>query len=70
MADKLKDPFVEWLNKWKWRLEQTTLFFFLVIHLIFVLFIGLSALVQHACKLTDELQNIPSQEESTDKTKH
>jgi hypothetical protein len=70
MADELKDPFVEWLNKWKWRLEQTTIFFILVMHLIFVIFIGFSALVQHACKLANELQNIPVVEESTDKTKH
>lgn len=57
-----KDPFVDWIIRWRRRLEQTAFFLFIVLDLSLILFIGLSLLVQHYCKFRDELQNIPTVE--------
>lgn len=62
MKNVEKDPFVEWINRWRRRLEQIGLFLFIVLDLSLILFIGLSLLVQHYCKFRDELQNIPTVE--------
>lgn len=70
MKNEERDPFVVWIKRWKQRLEQTAFFLFIVLDLALILFIALSLLVQHFCKLTEELQNIPTAEAPANKTVH
>lgn len=62
MRNEEKDPFVDWIKRWRRRFEQIAFFLFIVLDFSLILFFGLSILVQHYCKFRDELQNIPTVE--------
>jgi len=51
MDDQKPDAFVDFLNKWKVRVEQLAFFIFLVLHLLLIQLVGLSLLVHHINRL-------------------
>ena len=71
MEYREKDSFTDGLAKWRWRLEQTTLFIFLVLDLLLILCIGFSLLVSHLHKIKHDLQQpVPAVEIPIERNSH
>lgn len=57
--NKDRDPFINWLKKWKWRIEDASYFLLHWLHLILILIIAVSLLFRHIDKLNDEVPIFP-----------
>ena len=60
MADEHNDPFLNWINRWKIRMEQAAFFLFFFLHLILIIIVSVLLLVGHIYQLKHDLQHPPT----------